>query len=64
MAGIAAIEKRAAKIQDEAHQTINYIMASSTQKVKYQDAMSVFLFNKIAELELQIEELQNEKTNF
>lgn len=43
-------------IQEECHKTVEYIMANSP-KVEHQDAVNVFIFRKLAEIELQIKEL-------
>lgn len=50
------------KIQKELQNIVGYSMSQSL-KISYQDAMNVAIFTKLAELELKIEALQNEKFN-
>ena len=46
-------------IQEECHKTVEYIMANSP-KVEHQDAVNVFIFRKLAEIQIQIKELRLE----
>lgn len=43
----------AKEIQEECHKTVEYIVAH-TENCNHQDATNVFIFRKLAELQLQI----------
>jgi hypothetical protein len=54
------ILKKAEQLQEDCHKVVGDIMGRS-QKVSYQDATNVWLFNKLAELQNRIEELEKRK---
>lgn len=51
------------RLQDDCHKVVEAVMQESN-KVSYQDATNVWLFNKLAELENRIEELENSRPVF
>jgi len=63
MGMVKNIDKRldiADEFQKEAHQMIEMILGA-TKKASYQDAMNTYLFQKLAEFELRLRELESTK---
>ena len=52
------ILKIAEQLQDDCHKVVEAVMKEG-KKVSYQDAANVWLFNKLAEFENRIKELEN-----
>ena len=55
-------QKIAEKLQEDCHKTVEAVLKES-KKVSYQDATNVWLFNKLAEMELRLQELENCKNS-
>ena len=56
------IEQRTEEIRKEAHEFIDFAYKEAIDKgisFSYQDIMSIWIYTKMAQLELQIEELKN-----
>jgi tryptophan 2,3-dioxygenase len=51
--------KFAEVLQKDAHKTCDKIVKMASTKTIYQDAQNVWMYNKLAELELRIKELEN-----
>lgn len=51
------IQKRAEKLQEECHTIVEFVKENNSM-MGYQDATNVWMFRKLAELELQIDELK------
>lgn len=52
------IIKRAEELQNDCHKTVETVISDS---INHQDATNVWIFNKLASIELQIEQLQKSK---
>jgi hypothetical protein len=48
-------------IQQECHASVEYVINNSESQVSVQDATNVFLYRKLAEMELRIRNLENIK---
>lgn len=51
--------KMAEIIQDECHVAVEYSLKNSTKPLTVQDATNVYLFTKLAEMQLEIEQLKS-----
>ena len=56
------IQKRAEKLQEECHAIVEVIKENNSM-IGYQDATNVWMFRKLAELELKNEELEKKFKN-
>lgn len=56
------IQKRAEKLQEECHAALEIIKGNNST-IDYQDAVNVWMYTKLAELELQVEYLKNKQKN-
>lgn len=54
------IQKRAEKLQEECHTTVEFIKENNSI-IGYQDATNVWMFRKLAELELEVETLKKKQ---
>lgn len=52
------VQRMAEQIQDECHEAVKHVIRESAEEITVQDATNVFLFTKLAELQLQIEQIK------